>query len=88
MLEQRGLPLGHAGAGEVAIDALDAGHAILGHLGQQAFDHRRLRVVRIDQHRQALLVIVGVGLERGLGLHGRSCNANAHRTAPGTPGTN
>ncbi|UGA39944.1 hypothetical protein JOS77_11470 [Chromobacterium haemolyticum] len=52
VLVQHFLPALQLAGGPVAVSALDHGGAVLGHLGQQLGDQRRLRVVRIDQYRQ------------------------------------
>ncbi len=49
MFEQAFLPALQVGAGPVAVDALDARHAIIGDLGQEADNDLRRGVVAIDQ---------------------------------------
>jgi len=57
MLQQDGLPSAQAGGGPVAVDALDAGDAVLSDFRQQTFGDGSLGVVGVDQDRQHRLAV-------------------------------
>ncbi|MNQ46790.1 hypothetical protein D3C85_606160 [compost metagenome] len=63
VVEQHLLPAAQLRAGPVAIDALDAGHAVFGDLFEQAFDDGGRRIVGVDQNGQMLLLPGGLGFE-------------------------
>ncbi len=51
------LPSPQPGVGPVAVDPFDCGGAVFGDLGHEPVDNGRLRVVRVDEHRQSVGVV-------------------------------
>ncbi|MCY1460121.1 hypothetical protein D9M71_776520 [compost metagenome] len=79
MVEQHLLPAAQLRPCPVAIDALDAGDAVLGDLLEQAFDDRGRRIVGVDEDGQVLLLAGCLGLEGhgsslGLGMPDHTAN--------------
>ncbi|MNZ89696.1 hypothetical protein D3C78_1086310 [compost metagenome] len=56
VVQQHLLPLAEVRLGPVAVDALDAGDAVLGDFLEEAFDDGRWCVVGVDQHGEVLLL--------------------------------
>ena len=61
MVEQHFLPAAQVGLRPVAIDALDAGDAVLGDFFEKAFDDGGGGVVGVDQNSEVLMLAGGVG---------------------------